>query len=107
RPGLPPTATSGVPPRSLHDALPIFWGMTFALDDGKSAEGPLAVFDSEFALLEQRLTARLVERLQQERDPARRDLVYGFPQQFARSEEHTSALQSLRHRVCRRLLEKK
>lgn len=59
------------------------WGMTFALDDGKSAEGPLAVFDSEFALLEQRLTARLVERLQQERDPARRDLVYGFPQQFA------------------------
>ena len=58
-------------------------GMTFALDDGKSAEGPLAVFDSEFALLEQRLTARLVERLQQERDPARRDLVYGFPQQFA------------------------
>ncbi|MBJ6594047.1 hypothetical protein JGT96_25900, partial [Enterobacter hormaechei] len=30
------------------------WGMTFALDDGKSAEGPLAVFDSEFALLEQR-----------------------------------------------------
>lgn len=57
--------------------------MTFALDDGKSAEGPLAVFDSEFALLEQRLTARLVERLQQERDPARRDLVYGFPQQFA------------------------
>ncbi|WAF83435.1 type VI secretion system membrane subunit TssM [Metapseudomonas otitidis] len=59
------------------------WGMTFALDDGKSAEGPLSVFGSEFALLEQRLNERLVERLQQERDPARRDLIYGFPQQFA------------------------
>ena len=43
--------------------------MTFALDDGKSAEGPLSVFGNEFALLEQRLNERLVERLQQERDP--------------------------------------
>ncbi|MDH4607596.1 type VI secretion system membrane subunit TssM [Pseudomonas sp. BN102] len=59
------------------------WGTTFALDDGKSAQGPLAAFPAEFAALEQRLTERLVERLQQERDPARRDLIYGFPQQFA------------------------
>ncbi|KIH81103.1 type VI secretion system membrane subunit TssM [Pseudomonas batumici] len=58
------------------------WGMTFDLDDGKNAEGPLVRFRDEFAGLEQRLNARLVERLQQERDPARRDLIYGFPQQF-------------------------
>jgi len=58
------------------------WGMTFALDDGKSADGPLADFATEFDALEQRLNQRLVERLQQERDPARRDLIYGFPQQF-------------------------
>lgn len=58
------------------------WGMTFALDDGKNTQGPLAEFLNEFALLEQRINARLVERLQQERDPARRDLIYGFPQQF-------------------------
>ena len=58
------------------------WGMTFALDDGKSAQGPLGAFLNEFALLEQRLNDRLVERLQQERDPARRDLIYGFPQQL-------------------------
>jgi type VI secretion system protein ImpL len=58
------------------------WGMTFALDDGKSAAGPLADFPREFDALEQRLNERLVERLQQERDPARRDLIYGFPQQF-------------------------
>ncbi|WP_295472324.1 type VI secretion system membrane subunit TssM [uncultured Pseudomonas sp.] len=58
------------------------WGTTFALDDGKSAAGPLQDFTAEFAALEQRLNERLVERLQQERDPARRDLIYGFPQQF-------------------------
>lgn len=59
------------------------WGMTFALDDGQQGDGPLAGFDQEFGLLEQRLNQRLVERLQQERDPARRDLIYGFVQQFA------------------------
>lgn len=59
------------------------WGMTFALDDGANGAGPLAQFGAEFAGLEQRLNERLVERLQQERDPARRDLVYGFVQQFA------------------------
>ncbi|WP_046488983.1 type VI secretion system membrane subunit TssM [Pseudomonas veronii] len=58
------------------------WGMTFALDDGKHSDSPLAHLQSEFAGLEQRLNERLVERLQQERDPARRDLIYGFPQQF-------------------------
>lgn len=59
------------------------WGMTFPLDDGQQGDGALALFGGEFALLEQRLNQRLVERLQQERDPARRDLVYGFVQQFA------------------------
>jgi type VI secretion system protein ImpL len=68
------------------------WGMTFALDDGKQkdgkhTDGPLAHFLSEFALLEERLSARLVERLQQERDPARRDLIYGFLQQFGALKE--------------------
>ncbi|MCK9797382.1 type VI secretion system membrane subunit TssM [Pseudomonas sp. MAFF 302030] len=63
------------------------WGMTFALDDGKSDESPLAQLQSEFAGLEQRLNERLVERLQQERDPVRRDLIYGFPQQFAALKE--------------------
>lgn len=57
------------------------WGMTFPLDDGR-AEGTLVNFLNEYALLEQRLNARLIERLQQERDPVRRDLIYGFPQQF-------------------------
>ncbi|MFJ3525616.1 type VI secretion system membrane subunit TssM [Pseudomonas sp. NPDC090203] len=63
------------------------WGMTFALDDGRDSDGPLPSLLSEFALLEQRLNERLIERLQQERDPARRDLIYGFPQQFGALKE--------------------
>lgn len=63
------------------------WGMTFALDDGKGGDSPLAQLPAELAALEQRLNERLVERLQQERDPARRDLIYGFPQQFAALKE--------------------
>ncbi|MFI8557635.1 type VI secretion system membrane subunit TssM [Pseudomonas putida] len=59
-------------------------GMTFPLDTvEQGGDGPLAQFGREFGLLEQRLGERLVERLQQERDPARRDLIYGFVQQFA------------------------
>jgi len=67
------------------------WGMTFPLDDGKSAHGPLETFTDEFGALEQRLTDRLVERLQQERDPTRRDLIYGFPQQFAAIRDNLTA----------------
>ncbi|MGY4491412.1 type VI secretion system membrane subunit TssM [Pseudomonas sp. TE3610] len=63
------------------------WGTTFALDDGNQGDGPLANLDREFEALELRLNQRLVERLQQERDPARRDLIYGFPQQLGALKE--------------------
>lgn len=53
------------------------WGVTFPPD------GTLAAFPAEFDLLEQRLQARVLARMQQERDPERRALVYRFPQQFA------------------------
>jgi len=53
------------------------WGMTFP------TEGALAAFPGEFALLEERLQSRVLARMQQERDPERRALVYRFPQQFA------------------------
>lgn len=72
------------------------WGMTFSLDDGQQGEGALAQLPAEFAALEQRLNERLVERLQQERDPARRNLIYGFPQQFgALKETFESFLQAV------------
>ncbi|MFO1349465.1 MAG: type VI secretion system membrane subunit TssM [Gammaproteobacteria bacterium] len=59
------------------------WGMTFPLDDlAKDSEPAVENFGKEFDLLEQRLNTRLLKRLQDERDPQRRDLIYIFPQQF-------------------------
>lgn len=56
------------------------WGMIFVFDDGKSVEGLLVVFDSEFVLFEQCFIVCLVECLQQECDLVWCDLVYGFLQ---------------------------
>jgi len=58
------------------------WGMTLPMDDPTDPEGVVERFTAEFELLEKRLNDRLVERLQDERDPQRRDLIYTFPQQF-------------------------
>ncbi len=58
------------------------WGMTFPMDDPADPEGVVERFSAEFELLEQRLNDRLVARLQEERDPQRRDLIYTLPQQF-------------------------
>ncbi|MDS4071066.1 MAG: type VI secretion system membrane subunit TssM [Candidatus Competibacter sp.] len=58
------------------------WGMTFPMDDPANPEGAVERYLSEFDLLEQRLNDRLVERLQEERDPQRRDLIYTLPKQF-------------------------
>ena len=59
------------------------WGMTFALGPDRESKAELEQFALEFDLLSERLGQRLVSRLQEERDPARRDLIFGFPQQFA------------------------
>jgi type VI secretion system protein ImpL len=56
------------------------WG--FSLPFGKD-DLDAAAMSAELARLEQRLYDRLPERLEEERDPARRALLYGFPQQFA------------------------
>ena len=57
------------------------WGMTFPLEAETSGYADL--FRTEFEQLEGRVNDRLIERLQQERDDQRRNLIYGFPQQFA------------------------
>lgn len=60
------------------------WGITF--DNPRRKDAPpdfVAAFDGEFADLERRLNARLLDRIQQERDPQRRALLYTFPQQFS------------------------
>ena len=59
------------------------WGMTFELDHLVADEEPAVnTFTAEFDLLEQRLSQHLLARMQAERDPQRRDLIYTFPQQF-------------------------
>ena len=56
------------------------WGFTFPLD--AQLRSDTTGFLAEFDLLEQRLTDGLIDRLQVERDVARRARIYAFPQQF-------------------------
>lgn len=59
------------------------WGTTFPLTKEEGTDAALAAFPEEFRLLERRLQDRVLGRMQQERDPYKRALVYSFPQQFA------------------------
>ncbi|CAN7365881.1 type VI secretion system membrane subunit TssM [Massilia sp. LjRoot122] len=59
------------------------WGVTFPLGAGQDAASALASFPTRFLELEQRLQARVLGRMQEERDLQRRALLYRFPQQFA------------------------
>lgn len=69
------------------------WGTTLTLDSTADADvgGGLS---RELDLLEQRLNERLLSRLQEELDPARRGVVYQFPQQFAALREALGSLLS-------------
>ncbi|TFW20083.1 type VI secretion system membrane subunit TssM [Duganella callida] len=59
------------------------WGMTFPLPADGSPAAALASYADEFDALERQLQARVLTRMQQERDLQRRALLYSFPQQFA------------------------
>src|SRR5438045_8013906 len=87
------TAPTDIYTLSLHDALPIFFGLLFVLLITVALA--MKQFDRQYR--------RIIE-LQQKSDEHTRDLV---EIRRTRSEEHTSELQSLRHLVCRLLLEKK
>ncbi len=64
------------------DAREQVWGFTLPYVDG--AEPAVEKeFDQGFAGLEQRLGEGLGDRLQAERDPARRAAIFGFPQELA------------------------
>lgn len=58
------------------------WGSTFEFRTEAGGQAPLSAFEGEFAALEVRLNSRLYARLDEERDPQRRALLYAFPQQF-------------------------
>ena len=80
------------------------WGMTFPFDPAPTAAGTLRGFRGEHQALSQRLDQRLLGRMQEERDPRRRGLVFNFPRQFAALGETieqflTDALESTRYEV--------
>src|SRR5690349_23171792 len=97
------TATTEIYTLSLHDALPIcrrpktcspWW---YARADGRAATSLVATYAAIASWLERRAVAIVARgRRDRHRDP-----------RAARSEEHTSELQSRRDLVCRLLLEKK
>lgn len=58
------------------------WGTTFTLSEQIDGTAGLADFASQFSKLENRLNERLIDRMQQERNPQARSLLYTFPDQF-------------------------
>ena len=63
------------------------WGITFNSDDGKNTANKnntdvITQFNNRFLELLQRANERLLTRLQQERDPNRRSMIYEFPKQM-------------------------
>jgi type VI secretion system protein ImpL len=59
------------------------WGMTFSFAERADLDAGVTGFREEFRELERRIDARLMDRLEHERDPKRRILIYAFPQQFS------------------------
>jgi type VI secretion system protein ImpL len=59
------------------------WGMTFGPDDSYKATDLPDRFMEEFALLQERVDAMLIERLQQEPDVGLRGLIFRFPAELA------------------------
>src|SRR5205814_8128598 len=101
-PHAPPALSS----LSLHDALPIFWRLCGWHADwsirARMETASTRVHDPRQATFKDGLGTRY--RREGTEGPFE---VLVLRDTFARSEEHTSELQSLRHLVCRLLLEKK
>jgi type VI secretion system protein ImpL len=65
------------------------WGMTFPIE--ASDAGAVDRFGAEFDALLERLNARLLWRMSQERDPRRRAAIYGFPRQLASLKDNVNS----------------
>src|SRR2546422_3432139 len=96
------------PPRStlfpLHDALPIYPAAARPVDGPARHDDERDQGDGASRATAERRRARAAQEL---RALAREPRVRAAPERNARSEEHTSELQSRLHLVCRLLLEKK
>jgi type VI secretion system protein ImpL len=65
------------------------WGMTFPVEG--TTGNPADLFSPEFDELVERLNERVLERVDRERDPIRRTLIYDFPAQLANVKASVSA----------------
>ncbi|MFC2250047.1 type VI secretion system membrane subunit TssM [Labrys portucalensis] len=63
------------------------WGTTFGLDESYKADDLPERFLEEFSLLQQRVDAMLIERLQQEPDSEIRGRIFRFPAELAALKE--------------------
>ncbi|NEV63356.1 type VI secretion system membrane subunit TssM [Thiorhodococcus minor] len=59
------------------------WGTTFKLDQSERAKPAISAFPAELEALVERLDQRLLVRMEQEREPHKRALVFSFPRQLA------------------------
>lgn len=66
------------------------WGMTFPLDASRAGTAT-ELFAAEFARLLERLSARMLMRMEAERDLQRRALIFGFPRQVAGTQRTLTA----------------
>ena len=64
------------------------WGVTFPLES--TTDNVVDQFVTEFGQLEAQLNKRVSMRLQQEKDPNRRAMIYAFPKQFGALRELAS-----------------
>src|SRR5690606_39969093 len=99
-----PTATTQIPPLSLHDALPIYLHrLPHQPAPGAAVAAAGERRDGGDRHRRQRPAEPRLAQLRGDRQGAHQH----SPRPQARSEEHTSELQSRENLVCRLLLEKK
>jgi type VI secretion system protein ImpL len=67
------------------------WGTTFPSSEEPDPGAALAELPAQLDALERRLNHRLLMRVQQERDPQRRALIYSFPQELSAAKAIASA----------------
>src|SRR5436305_7886515 len=100
-------ATTPIYTLSLHDALPIYAARFGAAVDpgmiGALLDQDIAGLEVDFGVIEKHVDLTLHDDGVIDRQRAVHQRV---PRRHARSEEHTSELQSRPHLVCRLLLEK-
>ena len=58
------------------------WGVTFPYDPEEKTPAALSACPAELAALVERIDQRLLTRMEQEREPGKRSLVFSFPRQF-------------------------